>query len=431
MTVQKPIAVLLVFPSDSEGAASRPDPSFFQDLFVNDPESLHHFWHDASDGAIGLQGTQVYGWRSHGMTRAAFQVLSRVDKIRKAVDVFANADQPADRVNLRGFDGVAVVGHPADELGSSGTLPFEAQGSTYTLGTSIWDLGTDHRTMAHELGHCFGFDHSFNDSPTAIDPTNDKRPGAYGDMWDIMSANNVLSYMHPRFGLTGPGLNATMRDIAGWLRSDRILDGRGLPDGKAVVFAVTDLRESRPHVLRLDEFDFEFRTNTGWNRAMRPGVQVRVRTYNEADHSKILHTNTYFGRPVYTMGVGDYFELGSPPNPLIIGYERYLKVSVEALDLQAGSATLSVLYRPASRPPVVGPSDVFGGVSSDGGGVIIINGHIYRVPPRSPLAEIVKSAAIIASLDLVEDKVLRSRMINVTLKNLKSQVKQLGNELQF
>jgi hypothetical protein len=173
MATHKPIAVLLVYPSDSAIPARA--PGFYNDLFVNDLQSLNQYWMNVSDGAVDLAGTQVFGWRTHQMTELAFKNLDRYGKIKQAIDVFANAPDPAQRVDLSGFDSVAVVGAPADDVGSVDIASFDLQGVSKDLGTSIFNSDTDHRTIAHEMGHGCGCDHSFNDSPTPIDPKDDGR----------------------------------------------------------------------------------------------------------------------------------------------------------------------------------------------------------------------------------------------------------------
>src|SRR5262245_14155948 len=87
MTIHKPVVVLLVHPTDMPPSANRPTADFYRDLFVNDPESIHRYWRDVSDAAIDLEGTTVFDWRRHGLTRAAFQKLGRAEKISQAVDL--------------------------------------------------------------------------------------------------------------------------------------------------------------------------------------------------------------------------------------------------------------------------------------------------------------------------------------------------------
>jgi hypothetical protein len=73
--------------------------------------------------------------------------------------------------------------------------------------------------FAHESGHGFGLDHSFDLSRTG-DLYNDSRPGAYGDRADIMSWANTAFFAAPRFTPAGAGLNAPILHKLGWLGSD-------------------------------------------------------------------------------------------------------------------------------------------------------------------------------------------------------------------
>lgn len=164
MATHKPIAVLLVYPTDLAASPQRPTPEIFRDLYLNDPLSLHAFWRQVPDGAIDLWGAQVFGWRSHGLTRMQFQAQSRGEKIRRVV----------------------------------------------------------------------------------------------------MSANHVTS-LSTRFGRSGPGLNTVMRDMAGWLQPFRVMDAHALQLGKAVIYDAHEPDPSRPHVMRLDEYYFEFTMNSGWS----------------------------------------------------------------------------------------------------------------------------------------------------------------------
>jgi hypothetical protein len=424
MPQHKPIAVLLVHPADTPASPARPATAFYEDLFTNDPQSLYHYWSDVSDGAADLLGTRVFGWRSHGMTRAAFQALPRLDKIKQAVDAFANASDPTQRVDLSTFDSVAVFGDPADELGSVGIVTFDLQGTPHDLGTSIFDIGADHRTIAHEVGHGFGFDHSFNDSPTPIDPANDARPGAYGDGWDIMSGNRI-SFRHPRFGMAGPGLNTVMRDIAQWLSPSRVINGAGLI-GPAKIFDVNDHVPGHSHVLKVDEFYFELRMNTGWDRGMpRPGVQVRIRAFDQGEHSKLLRISTsLFGQARYNMSAGDSYAVGDP----LKVFQRYLKVTVQQLDQNSGSATLAVEYHAPPPVPQQGPGILIGGVASDAGGWIIVGNHIHRVPPRSPIEAALTSLGTLTSAEQLKDPEMRSRVERAAIADLRRQMESLEKQ---
>lgn len=67
----------------------------------------------------------------------------------------------------------------------------------------------------HEMGHELGLDHSFgeNANPCA---GGDSRPGAYCDVFDIMSAMNVRSFNDALNRRSGPTLNAFSRERLDW-----------------------------------------------------------------------------------------------------------------------------------------------------------------------------------------------------------------------
>ena len=74
---------------------------------------------------------------------------------------------------------------------------------------------------AHETGHGFGFDHSFDVSREG-DIYNDPRPGAYRDKFDIMSYANTTNYSPPRYSPIGPSLNAPTLYKLGWIQDNRV-----------------------------------------------------------------------------------------------------------------------------------------------------------------------------------------------------------------
>ncbi|MGC3971128.1 MAG: hypothetical protein QM775_28460 [Pirellulales bacterium] len=134
--------------------------------------------------------------------------------------------------------------------------------------------------------------------------------------------------------------------------------------------------------------------------------------------------NAGFGPAIYTMNVGDTFSVG---NKLDI-FERYFTVTLDSIDSVAGSATLLVNYRVPRQPPVVGPGILIGGVTSDGGGYVIINGHLIKIPPRGPREAILRN---LVALEVAEfaDENARSMFTSEVLADLAKNVEKLRGEL--
>jgi len=169
------------------------------------PQGLAAYWRDISYGQVSWDGTQVFGWRTIGQNLASFKQLNRPQKIAACMAAFPE-------VNFGNFFSVIVIDNSISDSGSAG-------GKTI-LDPGGWILSL----AAHETGHNYGLDHSFDDSQTSCDPGSDNRPGAYKDPWDIMSAR-CFAGQNPMFtgafGQSGPGLNAPYRDKLGWIPSNR------------------------------------------------------------------------------------------------------------------------------------------------------------------------------------------------------------------
>jgi RNA polymerase subunit RPABC4/transcription elongation factor Spt4 len=147
--------------------------------------------------------------------------------------------------------------------------------------------------MAHETGHALGLDHSFNDSPKPLDAGNDSRPGAYGDLWDIMSYQKTDSYHSPQLGDAGPCLAAPTLFKTGWIGKDRVWfntnvasaqielvsTSETIPDGYlCAIVGVPDLGRV---------YSFEYRTPVEWDRGI-PGPGVLIREHLSARETPSL-----------------------------------------------------------------------------------------------------------------------------------------------
>jgi hypothetical protein len=92
--------------------------------------------------------------------------------------------------------------------------------------------------------------------------------------------------------------------------------------------------------------------------------------------------------------VGDKFATGSP----LMIIESYGTVEVTAIDMQSLTATLSIAIRPPAEVPSLVAQWVSQGVKVDGGGAVGVGPHIYKIPPRGPVFEMVNSVARYLSL---------------------------------
>lgn len=76
-------------------------------------------------------------------------------------------------------------------------------GDAGTLGGVLASPGSMSVTfLGHETGHVFGLSHSFDQSDRK--DANWSAPGEYFDKYDIMSAMNVYTTLHGKFGKSGP-----------------------------------------------------------------------------------------------------------------------------------------------------------------------------------------------------------------------------------
>ena len=69
-----------------------------------------------------------------------------------------------------------------------------------------------------------------------------------------------------------------------------------------------------------------------------------------------------------------------------------VQIRVISFDLHAKKARIAVRFA-AKRPLVAGPGQIFGGVASDGGGWLFINGRVVLIPPRGPMIALAEEMA--------------------------------------
>jgi hypothetical protein len=407
-------AILLCGVPGQPSPVTRRNRGDFVDLFVNNgPNSLNRYWRDVSLGAINLDGSQVLGWVD--LPDSFSTIMNRTQRIIAAAEHFSTRADTSQQVDFRNFDGILVVTDATVDLtGVRLPQPINLNGETRSYRLVICGQNHVHSQIAHEMGHAFGLDHSFDTAPTSHDPADDGRPGAYGDPWDIMSAMvGIRTHLRPPFGAAGPGLNAVNLDLLGWLPPSRVAVLRG--DGHRLN-ATVHLRPLNRHDLpghlaaTFDSLYVEFRIDTpsndtfnNWDDGLaRPAVLVHTtgagsRPEIDDDTHSVLLANA-FG--VQDLRAGEVLELGDPKWP----FQPYTLIEVLAIDAVNMTATVNIQWRAAQpEPGHVGIVDwILQGVIGVGP-----RGQIVKVPPRQPVRTILSGLAISEIAQLLDDEEAR------------------------
>jgi hypothetical protein len=239
--------------------SDQPQEPNFDPAFITGADGMAGYWRDVSYGAISLDGSAVYGWFTMPFTLAQGMNMTRNQRIDACIAAANGVDFS------KYYSVIAILNAQIDSGSANGRV---------VLDPAAWYVSF----AAHEMGHGYGLDHSFDDSGLVYDPTSDTRPGAYGDGWDIMSAmtfgNNSPTFAG-QFGASGPGLNALNLDKLGWLAADRVFTW-GLTS-QTVTLAALNHAEANGYLVAKVPFDaanpshyytIEFRRKTGWDKGI-------------------------------------------------------------------------------------------------------------------------------------------------------------------
>jgi len=396
-------AMLLCKFADSTTVEPHPT-SYYQDLIERaGTGGLADYWKAASLNHIDLGGSMVYGWKVLTSTHDQYVAAhpSRWEKILGAIAAFPE-------VNVSGYTGVVAVFNR--DIGDSG-----AAGAGVLCGPE----DTNVTFLAHETGHVFGLQHSF-DTSSRMD-VSWSAPGEYYDLHDIMSAMNVYMDRTSAFGMAGPLLAAPNLDRLGWLDPSRVwtppltgsssqsqldlvsLDSPGFPGYIAA---------------KIGTLYVEFRTVDGWDKAIpRPAVLIHfLRDPNAVvlASDPVKYVNDW--QPGQTYG----------PSPIRAAiFHGGTWVHVESFNMQARTARITITHqtRPISMLDRIfeGAAQIVLSQAQDGGGwIVLASGRIIPVAPRSPVLEVLDKLAIAAETEALSVEARRSveRTVFADLANL-------------
>jgi hypothetical protein len=365
------LAVLLCKFSDT--ARTEPNPvSFYKDLFVRrGTGGLNDYWDEASFGAINLDGSQVFGWTVLDTKRADYLAAhpGRWDKIRGAIEGFKLDSSKFTAV-------VAIFNVDVTDGGAAGGVLVGPGDANVTF-------------LAHETGHLFGLEHSFDTSKRKAETWSTE--GEYFDRYDVMSAMTVNSDRGHRFSPRGPLLNAANLDRMGWLPESRIWRPAGRNSSAFHRLEIVALEH--PEVVgflaaAVGGVIVEFRIPSGWDSGLtRPAVLIHApanpNSYIIAS-DPVNHVNEWQPGQIYGP------RIPSPPEIEIGG----TWIIVVAFDLLKKTALLEVRIK-ATRIPFV---DIeHRGPILGGGGylVVLVNGKIVRIPIPNPVINVLEDGTAI------------------------------------
>ena len=308
---------------------------YFTRLFTNVPGSdggMWQFWNEVSFRNITLDGTVVLGPILLNKPSTTYSENDNDVFYKDAMSAWWYSDpenRDFDPSELEGFDRIIFVPNAPSKLLTGGLWPLPAtaklrypwsNGTRSDLAFVYLNPGDwNPLTAAHEMGHGYGLDHSFDDgAKTCGSKPPYNRPGEYCDRYDIMSAQNVVARTGP-FGLRGPGLSAPYLLKMGWVAPSRIvlvshggvpsrqrflLDPLENPDGTGT--AVVALSLPNPPVGQNDIYTVEYREMLGGESG------ILVHRWDARDQS-ILLANA--GRQLFSNGppyvdVLDRFQVG-------------------------------------------------------------------------------------------------------------------------
>jgi hypothetical protein len=371
MPLQGPqkLAILLCKFSDT---ATEPNPvSFYKDLFVNrGTGGLNDYWVAASLGAINLDGSRVFGWKSLGINQAAYLSAhpGRGDKVRAAMDAF----------QLKKTDYVAFVAIFNLDLKDGGTEP-----PNFVLAQA----GDANVTfLAHETGHVFGLEHSFDHSTRKYDPSYQE--GEYYDRQDVMSTWNVDRDTGHRFSPRGPLLNVANLDRMGWLPAARVWHPM---KNSSQSYEVDIVALEHPEVAgylaaQAGGWMAEFRIPDGFDGGLtRPTVLF---------HDESANPNSYIIASDFVNNIHEWQPGQVYGNSLIFDRFGGTRTTVVSFDLQKKTARLRVQVK-ATRLPFVAP-DYRGPVLAGGGKlVLLVNGRIVVIPMPNPVINVLEDGTVL------------------------------------
>jgi len=328
------IAVLRVKFADV--AQEQRDDGFYYDLFINRfTGGLNDYYINASGGNVNFDDSILLPWKSTVENRQDF--LTKYAGRNNIINA-ACAIHGIDRSQF--FAVVAIFNASTGDASSAGNGVLLSADAPIEL---------EMRFLAHEIGHCFGFMDSYDESDRR--QGSDPAEGWYWDQYDIMSARNTFSYSHPRWGMTGPNLAMPYKEFAGW--TSKVYTTRTNVDhtDEIRLLSYANPLSNGYTCIRYDNWYVEFRTPDFFDTGLaRPCILIHSMT---PEVNAVVHNRN----PVNWVNewqVGDVF--GAPP--LVFSLFGGVRIEILGYNLQTGDkyARIRISVRRRRPPPVFPPT---------------------------------------------------------------------------
>ena len=381
----------------------------YDDLFTSSGVgklNMVDFFRDMSHGQLDLSGSRVFGWYTLDMNRSAYlaglvsgltkeEIDAVITKARNDLIALARQAASTDLINNGPFFSVVVCMNVPTDLfgGGTGAVCDDGRWAENTAGPGMSSMSPS--LLGQEMGHVYGLAHSRADGSTAD----------YMDPWDVMS--NAARFMSPHPNFTdldvrarpvfrlGPGLNAANMAGRGWLDESRVW-GTNNESFDTIVTLRPLHRRDLPGFLaaRLGKFLVEFRIQEGWDAGLDRAA-VLIHRFDD-NQSYLMSANT----GDQDLVAGSVFGTTETKTSNAAIFTGATGVQVVEINASERSARIRLVHRPAFKEPsLVGT--LLGGASGE---YILVGKGIRRIPPHSPLIQILDqvvaydSSAAIASV---------------------------------
>ena len=333
-------------------------------------------WFDENThGSVDMGGNRVFGWIGLTDSLADYQAKRGNGTYQRTSIVdLARAAAVATGVDLTPFAAVVVVTNVGVDLfGGTGFTVCTAE-----RGTSYWQNHMAPSVLCQEIIHGLGiYEHTRRDGSGAD----------YQDPYDVMSMYNAFAGVHPDDPNlpAGPGLNAAFMKRCGWLDQSR-----------GATQAQVQLRPLHRRDLAgylyavVDGYYVEYRPSQRWDTGF-PSV---VLVHYIKDNTSYLIAELREGSAPFTWTPSWSGRLS------VFGTEGSIQVDrIDDANLEATLTMRSVQHRHWEAGPW---QSLLQSEFADGGGLVILNGKIVRIPPRSPELRLASAAATLATLEDTE-----------------------------